>query len=257
LTSVLITDGPSAGEQIELDREISFGRTGTDVAILDPEMSRRHALLRPVPGGVEVEDLSSLNGTTVDGERVDGKVTARDGAVIRMGTTSLTVEVPIAQPNVTRVSQAVAEDPGRTVFRPRPAYQPTVVGHAARPDAAVGSGAEQPADAGAGPAGPSPAAGPPPGVAGGPPPGFAGGPPPGFAGGPPPGFAGGPPPGVAGGPPPGFAGGPPPGFAGGPPPGHPGGRGKPPLFVRVMPKFILRRLGRRPPGAGPPGGPPG
>jgi hypothetical protein len=240
LTSVLITDGPSSGEQIELDREISFGRTGTDVAILDPELSRRHALIRPAPGGVEVEDLGSLNGTTVNGERIEGKVTAGDGAVIRMGTTSLTVQAPIAQPNVTRVSQAVAEDPGRTVFRPRPAYQPTVVGHAAPTDAAARSGAEQPADAGAAAASPNPA--------GGPPPGFAGGPPPGHAGGPPPGFAGGPPPGVAGGPPP--------GFAGGPPPGHPGGRGKPPLFVRVMPKFILRRLGRRPPGAGPPSGPP-
>ncbi len=253
MTSVLITDGPSNGEQIELDREISFGRTGTDVAILDPEMSRRHALIRPAPGGVEVEDLGSLNGTTVNGERIEGTVTAGDGAVIRMGTTSLTVQAPIAQPNLTRVSQAVAEDPGRTVFRPRPAYQPTVVGHSARPEAAGESGAEQPAHAGAagpGPAGPNPSAGPPPGFAGGPPPGHAGGPPPGFAGGPPPGFAG-------GGPPPGFAGGPPPGFTGGPPPGHPGGPGKPPLFVRVMPKFILRRLGRRPPGSGPPGAPPG
>jgi hypothetical protein len=212
LTSVLITDGPRSGEQVELDREISFGRTGTDIAIIDPELSRRHAVIRPVPGGVEVEDLGSLNGTTVDGERIEGKVTAGDGAVIRMGITALTVQAPIAQPDVTRISQAVAEDPGRTVFRPRPAYQPTVVGQAA-PVAAPGSEQPTPADA----------AGPAPGDAG-PPPGHTG---------------------------------PPPGHHAGPPPGHPGGRGKPPLFVRVLPGFILRRLGRRPPGSGPPGPPPG
>ena len=52
-------------------RSWSFGRENVDVEIEDAELSRRHFAVRPVEGGLEVEDLGSRNGTRVDGTRID------------------------------------------------------------------------------------------------------------------------------------------------------------------------------------------
>ena len=93
--------GPGPGEVTEIDRELTIGREG-DVAIDDPEVSRRHAAVRPVAQGVELEDLGSSNGTFLDGQRVTGKVTLTANAVVRVGASELRVE--IALPEVTRVS---------------------------------------------------------------------------------------------------------------------------------------------------------
>src|SRR5438552_4150798 len=55
------------------------GRAPTcDVPVFDPTISRRHAELSLVAGGVEILDLGSSNGTFVNGDRVT-KTTARGG----------------------------------------------------------------------------------------------------------------------------------------------------------------------------------
>jgi hypothetical protein len=56
---------------LELDAEVVFGRSDAgdvDVAIDDPRVSRRHAVVRRATGGVTVRDLGSSNGTVVRGE---------------------------------------------------------------------------------------------------------------------------------------------------------------------------------------------
>ena len=61
------------------------GRAPTcDVPVFDPTISRRHAELTLVAGGVEINDLGSSNGTFVNGERVT-KATARGGDVVTFG----------------------------------------------------------------------------------------------------------------------------------------------------------------------------
>src|ERR1051325_11142464 len=61
------------------------GRAPTcDVPVFDPTISRRHAELSLVPGGVEIVDLGSSNGTFVNGDRVT-KATARGGDVVTFG----------------------------------------------------------------------------------------------------------------------------------------------------------------------------
>jgi pSer/pThr/pTyr-binding forkhead associated (FHA) protein len=60
-------------------------------------MSRRHAVLRPVARGVEVEDLGSMNGTFVDGERISGPVTIAVRGAVRMGSSEFAVEVSAPQ----------------------------------------------------------------------------------------------------------------------------------------------------------------
>ncbi len=102
MRKLLVTSGPAAGHELEIDRELVVGRGEVDVVVDDSEMSRRHALLRPVDDGVEVEDLGSANGTLVDGERIT-KATIARSATIKMGQSEFTVDVDL--PQATRIGE--------------------------------------------------------------------------------------------------------------------------------------------------------
>ncbi|MGA2929070.1 MAG: multicopper oxidase domain-containing protein, partial [Solirubrobacteraceae bacterium] len=114
--------GPAPGEVHEVDRELVLGREGADIVIADPEVSRRHAAVRPLSGGVEVEDLKSSNGTFVDGRRIDGTVTLTENATLRLGETELQIELDV--PQATRV-RAIPSPADVTVLRDRPAIAPS------------------------------------------------------------------------------------------------------------------------------------
>jgi S-DNA-T family DNA segregation ATPase FtsK/SpoIIIE len=102
-----LSSGPNAGETRQIDHELVVGRKGADVELSDPGVSRRHAVLRPVASGVELEDLRSTNGTYVDEQRVEGKVTLTANATVRVGDTRLMIEIPVAaDPQATRARAA-------------------------------------------------------------------------------------------------------------------------------------------------------
>jgi suppressor of ftsI len=113
--------GPRPGEIAAIDRELVIGREG-DVAIDDEEVSRRHAAVRPVPQGVELEDLGSSNGTFVDGRRIAGKTTLTASATVRVGASELRIE--IAPLEATRVRPVAEQPPGATRARPVEAERP-------------------------------------------------------------------------------------------------------------------------------------
>ena len=117
-----ITSEPGAGRVIEVDSEVSLGRTNADVTIDDAEISRRHAVIRVVPGALEVEDLGSANGTFVNDSRIEGPARVANGQLVRIGTTVLVAEeiAPVAAPaQATRISSSAdLEDLGVTVPRP-------------------------------------------------------------------------------------------------------------------------------------------
>src|SRR5215210_2697918 len=94
MASLVITSGQLEGRRIEVTQELVIGRENVDVEIDDAELSRRHFAVRPVAGGLEVEDLGSRNGTRVDGTRIDGPTRVKHGAVVTVGMTTLAVEVP-------------------------------------------------------------------------------------------------------------------------------------------------------------------
>src|SRR2546421_9071776 len=96
MATLRITTGPAQGQSIECNREVVIGREGVDLVIDDDEASRRHAAVRPGPRGVEVEDLGSLNGTFVDGERIGAVTTLTSSATLRIGRTELALEVGAA-----------------------------------------------------------------------------------------------------------------------------------------------------------------
>lgn len=70
---LMVKRGPNAGSTFMLEGEVTtVGRNpDSDVFLDDVTVSRRHAEVRRRDGGFFVHDVGSLNGTYVNGERVD------------------------------------------------------------------------------------------------------------------------------------------------------------------------------------------
>jgi pSer/pThr/pTyr-binding forkhead associated (FHA) protein len=93
--SVLVKSGFYEGLEVPLDRDwVVIGRgRGADVVLAEPTISRAHAALGFDDGGFFVQDLSSTNGTLVNGGRVT-RQTLKHGDEIRMGKLVLSVALP-------------------------------------------------------------------------------------------------------------------------------------------------------------------
>ena len=90
--TLVALDGPLAGRRFPLNGPLEIGREASGIALMgDANASRRHAAVAPGPGGVQVTDLGSTNGTFVDGQKV-GSAMARPGSTIRVGGTTFRVE---------------------------------------------------------------------------------------------------------------------------------------------------------------------
>jgi serine/threonine protein kinase len=87
------TTGPRAGQRLDVTGDTLFGRENADVKIADREVSRRHAIVRKLDRGFEVEDLRSLNGTLLNDVAVAGATPLRDGDVITIGQSRIEVSV--------------------------------------------------------------------------------------------------------------------------------------------------------------------
>lgn len=87
--------GPGEGQTREIAGEIAIGRDADGLQLHDVEASRRHAIVRPVADGVEVEDLGSSNGTFLDGQRIAGKVKVKRNASLRIGQSDLQIEIDL------------------------------------------------------------------------------------------------------------------------------------------------------------------
>jgi predicted component of type VI protein secretion system len=97
---VVFTSGPLAGRDVEVTATLVLGRQAADLLIDDSEVSRRHAALRPAGDGLELEDLGSLNGTWVNGTRIQGPVRLEPGDRVQLGDTSFEVPEGRAQSTV-------------------------------------------------------------------------------------------------------------------------------------------------------------
>ena len=113
----MVKTGPEAGRRVELDLEVAIGRQDGDLVVEDPEVSRRHAVLRRSGGSVVVEDLDSTNGTFVNGERIRTPITVGPGDEVRVGRTMLEIE-PDQRADDTIVSTPPRPDQIRTAEAP-------------------------------------------------------------------------------------------------------------------------------------------
>ena len=78
-------------------QEITIGRQpGNMVRLTERNVSRRHARLSRQSGTFFLEDLSSANGTEVNGERLQGQVALRVGDQVRIGDYELSIREQVA-----------------------------------------------------------------------------------------------------------------------------------------------------------------
>lgn len=84
--ALVIVRGPSAGSQIELvGDQMTAGRAPDNAIFLDDiTVSRQHASFSQDDGAWQISDLDSLNGTYVNGSRID-RVELVDGDDIQIG----------------------------------------------------------------------------------------------------------------------------------------------------------------------------
>ena len=64
-----------------------------DVQVDDPNVSRRHAEVRPSGASWTVRDLGSTNGVKVTGRRIQGAQSLRDGDTITLGTSEIVFQL--------------------------------------------------------------------------------------------------------------------------------------------------------------------
>ena len=98
ITKLIVASGKSAGRAISIKRNtLLIGRAEEcDVRPLSEEVSRRHCAVHVGPADIWAEDLSSRNGTFVNGVRIVEKTKLTSGDVIRVG--SLELKVSCAEP---------------------------------------------------------------------------------------------------------------------------------------------------------------
>ena len=76
VATLVVTEGHRAGARWVLEGDqVTAGRSGDSTVFLDDiTVSRRHAVLEPTTSGWHVRDVGSLNGTYVNGSRVDDAI---------------------------------------------------------------------------------------------------------------------------------------------------------------------------------------
>ena len=114
---------------------ISIGRMeDNDIVLSDPLASRHHAVIRWTPQGYEVEDVGSVNGALVDGQRINHPTPLSPGQTVRIGGAEITLH-PLA-PHTGMAPAHVASPQANGASAGSTAAAPTMVG--AQPGAGRG-----------------------------------------------------------------------------------------------------------------------
>jgi pSer/pThr/pTyr-binding forkhead associated (FHA) protein len=145
MATLRVISGPATGRILTIDRRTVIGRINADLVIEDDQMSRNHAVVEPVEGGVVVEDLGSTNGTFVDGERIDRPVRLTQDARLRVGRSDLALSIPEAARGTVMRDRAVSGPAEATQARRAPAPAPQATAPAAPAPPAEPPAAEPPA----------------------------------------------------------------------------------------------------------------
>lgn len=130
---LVVTAGSALGRRLALGDELIIGREADGEGRLsdDRELSRRHArIARDADGQVTVEDLGSVNGTFVNGDRVRGRHVLEMGDTLRVGSTTLQLieASPAPEPQAPAIPPAVPAKatPPAAPARPAPPPAPAI-----------------------------------------------------------------------------------------------------------------------------------
>lgn len=116
---LLVLAGRGIGTVLPIDEPVVIGRSGDcGLCILENEVSRDHARVVLEDGGVWLEDLSSLNGTFLNGERTE-RARLEDGDTIQVGSATL-LKVRLQSSGIDPVQRALLDaarrDPSTGLF---------------------------------------------------------------------------------------------------------------------------------------------
>jgi transcriptional regulator with PAS, ATPase and Fis domain len=92
----------------------------SDVRLADPLLSRNHLGIVRKPGGCEIVDPGSLNGTFVDGVRLNGPARLSEGAVVSFGRQTAVFKM------VPREALAAIDEEARSPLGPVPTMSPAL-----------------------------------------------------------------------------------------------------------------------------------
>jgi pSer/pThr/pTyr-binding forkhead associated (FHA) protein len=121
--SLVVRQGVNAGTTYNITgAEAILGRDEeTDIAVRDPEISRRHARISWQSGSYYVEDMGSTNGTFLNGDLVTSPQPLRSGDTIGVGQTLLVFQTEgDAMPAPPSAEPAYAAPPPPSPIAPPP-----------------------------------------------------------------------------------------------------------------------------------------
>jgi hypothetical protein len=88
--SLAVIDGPDAGTVFRIEKpKVTIGRTGSDLALNDSEISRTHAAVEIRDTTYLVEDLKSTNGTLVNGEKITAPTELQNQSEFQVGGSTI------------------------------------------------------------------------------------------------------------------------------------------------------------------------
>ena len=111
LFRLVVLNGLEKDKVVVLDRdEISLGReTDNAFVLLDPLVSRHHAVFRRRGDIYEVEDLDSANGVYINGLRISGLQALNEGDKVKLGNTEiLFTQTPLDMENLEGVEKTIS-----------------------------------------------------------------------------------------------------------------------------------------------------
>lgn len=173
MLKLMVIEGNASGQQIPVDDELIIGRTGSEDGRLadDPELSRQHARFIRQGDAWVIEDLGSMNGTFVNGNRLAAPHRLSDGDQIEVGGTRMVTQLSAPPPSPEPEASGPPEGLGATRIAsvPDSVPEPPAEGPSPTPDTFVPqpepTAEMPPADPGApppaGPQAPPPPPGPP------------------------------------------------------------------------------------------------
>lgn len=115
--------------------DLTLGRAAEGVAwrLPDRNVSRRHARFTRASGAVYVEDLGSLTGTWLNGERITGRRRVRPGDLVEIGDYDLVVAPEGQEAAGPDAPPPLPASPEQAQGAPQPAATPAAAPAAARP----------------------------------------------------------------------------------------------------------------------------
>src|SRR5688500_19507450 len=113
---LISTEGDQSFE-LRLGTQLILGRAlNSDIPVLDPTISRRHAEIVCDPQGVEIRDLGSSNGTFLNGDKV-ARTRVTPGDLVTFGKVAFRLKEVTTTFETPTMPAPVAVRPGATIVR--------------------------------------------------------------------------------------------------------------------------------------------